>query len=570
MRMPFAETRETRELRAEVVELSNKLQQQVASNSLLAESVADLERSLTEPGWVAVLANAEREFTAEGLVQLRAICRLYNIKSPLIRRGLALRSAYVWGQGVEVTARANGKQPGEQDVQKVVNDFLTDPGNQRAVTGAEACDRLEHALGTDGELFLSMFTRPTTGQVQVRVILADDIVRVINNPDDRSEPWYYHRRWVEERLDLASGNIVRQTREAYYPALDYRPATRIRTIGGWPVQWDAPILHIAANRPEGWDRGIPDAYAAIDWAKAYKSFLEDWARLMRSLSRYAWRATTPGRKASAVKARVAQAPDRDPGTGEPMLAGATALLPPDVQLEAISKSGATIDADSGRPLAAMVAAALGVPVTMLLGDPGITGNRATAETLDQPTDLEMGQRRSLWATAYQRMLGYVITEAVRAVSGPLRGVIRRDAWTGREVVALAGDTDTTIDIDWPSLDDTDVAATVLAIKTASDTGTVPPEVVLRLLLTALGVRQVDQIVEQLLDSEGNFEWPDGPPLGGGQSAADRLRTGQDPAGTGPGSMTPDGEPPPADGEPTDQQPPAPPGAEEQAWASTTS
>ncbi|MFG1659067.1 hypothetical protein ACGFIY_21295 [Micromonospora chersina] len=539
MRIPFAETRQ---LRAEVRKLSTRLSQEVGNNQLLSESVADLERSLNEPGWIQVLANADQEFSPEGLVRLRAICKLYSIKSPLIRRGLNLRSAYVWGRGVEITARANGRQPGEQDVQKVVNDFLTDPANQRAFTGAEARDRLEHAFGTDGELFAVLFTRPTTGQVQVRTIPADQVVRVISNPEDRTEPWYYHRRWIRETLDPETGHVSHQTLEAYYPAVDYRPATRPRQIGGRKVHWDSPVLHIAVNRPDGWDRGIPDAYAAIDWAKAYKEFLEDWARLMRALSRYAWKATTPGRKANAVKARVAQGPGRDPSTGEPQHAGATAVLPPDVQLEAISKSGATIDADSGRPLATMVASALDVPVTMLLADPGQTGARAVAETLDQPTELAMGQRRDLWAAAYQRILLYVITEAVRAVNGPLRGVIRRDSWTGREQVALAGDTDTTIDIDWPDLDDTDVTAVVQAIKTASDTGTVPPEVVLRLLLTALGVRQVDKIVEQLLDDDGNFEWPTGPPLGGGQSAADRQRAGQDPADAGPGSMAPDDEP----------------------------
>lgn len=553
MRIPFAETRQ---LRAEVKELSTQLTQQIGNNHLLAESVADLERSLNEPGWIAALANAEQEFSAEGMIRLRAICRLYNIKSPLIRRGLNLRSAYVWGQGVEISARANGRQPGEQDVQKVVNDFLSDPANQRAVTGAEARDQLEHALGTDGEVFLTMFTRPSTGQVQVRTIPADEIVRVVCNPEDRSEPWYYHRRWMRQTLDPVTGHMTHDKLEAYYPAVDYRPKTRLRQLGGYPVEWASPVLHIAVNRPHGWERGIPDAYAAIDWAKAYKEFLEDWARLMRALSRYAWKATTPGRKAAAVKARVAQAPGRDPSTGEPMLAGATAVLPPDVQLEAISKSGATIDADSGRPLATMVAAALGVPVTMLLSDPGTTGARAVAETLDQPTDLEMKQRRDVWATAYQRMLLYVIVEAVRAVNGPLRGVIRRDPWTGREQVALAGDTDPTIDIVWPSLDDTDVAALVEAIKKASDTGTVPPEVVLRLLLTALGVRQVDQIVEQLLDDDGNFQWPTGPPLGGGQSAADRQRAGKDPADTGPGSMAPDDNPddPPPEDEGDPEQP----------------
>lgn len=275
---------------------------------------------------------------------------------------------------------------------------------------------------------------------------------------------------------------------------------------------------------------------------------------MKSLSRYAWKATTKGSAAATVRARIAAAPSTSTVTGEPLAAGATALLSPDAALEAINKSGATIDAESGRPLAMMVASALGIPVTMLLADPGQTGARATAETLDQPTELEMSQRRDLWTAAYRRLVTYVIAEAVRAPEGALKGVLRRDS-NGRETLALAGDTDPTVDIVWPDLDDADVGVVVEAITKAAGTGVVPPEEILRLLLTALGVRNVDALIEAMLDDDGEFVWPTGPPLGGlGGQATDLQRAGGDPAGAGPGSMTPDGEPPgdePVDPEPDD-------------------
>lgn len=519
------------------------------NNELLAESVADLERGLYEAGWIRALAIAELEFAPEALIQLRAICRLFSLKNPLIKRGLLLRSAYVWGGGVEITARANGKgHDGEQDVQGVVSAFLTDPGNQRAVTGPEAADQLERSgLGTEGEVYIACFTSPRTGGVDVRTLAPDEIINIICNPEDASEPWYYWRRWNKTTINYESGTTTTQVAEVVYPSIDYRPASRPRSIGGVPIRWDAPVLQVAVNRPRGWRRGIPDSYAAIDWAKAYKEFLEDWARLMKSLSRYAWKATTKGSAAAQVRARIAQAPTRSDVTGEPFAAGATALLSPDAALEAINKSGATIDAESGRPLAMMVASALGVPVTMLLADPGQTGARATAETLDQPTELEMGQRRDLWTAARRRLITYVITEAVRAPEGALKGVIKRDPY-GRETLTLAGDTDPTVDIVWPDLDDTDVGVLVKAITDAAGVGVIPPEEILRLLLTALGVRNIDVLIEAMLDDDGEFVWPTGPPLGGGQGAdaANRLRNGQDPAGAGPGPMTPDGDDQPDD------------------------
>ena len=522
----------------QIAVLNEQLGQERNNTELLAESIADLERSLADPGWVRFMHQADVEFSPEGMVQLRAICRLYAIKSPLIKRGLALRSAYVWGQGVEITARANGRRDdNEQDVQGVVQAFLADPSNTRSAFGPEARSQLEASgLGCEGDVFITCFTLPTTGQVQVRTLSPDEIVDVVCNPDDASEPWYYLRRWMSDTYNGRTNQREYTYQEKFYPCIDYTPRSRPRRLGPTEVAWGSPVLHIAANRPRGWKRGIPDSYAAIDWAKAYKEFLEDWARLMRALSRYAWKATTPGSKATALKAKVAAPVSRSEVTSEPLSAGSTAILSPDVALEAINKSGATIDAESGRPLAMMVASALGVPVTMLLSDPGQTGARATAETLDQPTELEMAQRRELWGAAYQRLIRYAITESVRAPKGALKGTIAFDDY-GREVVTLAGDTDQTVDLVWPDLDDTDIGVLVKAIVESSTVGVIPPEEILRLLLSALGVRNVDQLVESLLNDDGTFAWPNAPPMG----PAALARAGGNPADAGPGPMVPAGE-----------------------------
>jgi hypothetical protein len=519
--------------------------------ALLAESVADLERQLHDPEWVRFAAAAQQEFSPEGIRQIRMICRLYTIKNPLLKRGAALRSAYVWGQGVQITARANGKQAGEQDVQAVVTAFMDDPGNQRVLTSAQAQNELEHALYTDGEKYIACFTNPRTGRVQVRSLPCDEIVDILANPEDASEPWFYRRRWTQV-TPMADGSQVTENRDELYPAIDYRPATRRGTYAGITVRWDAPVYHEAVNKPSEWDRGIPDAYAAIDWARAYKVFLEDWATVVKALSRFAFRMTSKGSARAQARQALAAAAPRDPATGRALDAGGTAVTPMDAVLEAIPKSGATIDADSGRPLAAMVAAALGVPVTMLLGDPGTTGARATAETLDKPTELEMGQRRQLHTAMFRRILAYVITEAVRAPQGPLQGSITRDPYTTLETLTLTGDTSTVIDIDWPDLTDTDVATIVKAIVEANSTGTIPPEQTLRMVLTALGVRDVDDLVEAMLDDDGEFQWPKGPSLGTGSEAAALARRGEDPTSVGPGPMEDPDDPP--DDDPVEEEP----------------
>ncbi len=511
--------------------LRRELQQSLDNEQLLQESFADLAAQMAEPGWLRLSAQFEQEFTAEGLKQIRAICRLFAIKNPLVKRALSLRQAYVWGKGVEISARANGKQRREQDVQAVIDGFLNDPGNQRAFTSGAARERLERALGTDGEFFAALFTLPTTGEVQVRIVGADEITEVICNPEDRSEPWYYRRQWVQRTLN-ADGSSGDKMREQFHPAVDYRPRSRQKTFGQIPVAWDAPILHLKVNDLEGWERGIPDAYAAIDWALAYKVFLEDWARLVKSLSRFAWRMTAKGANRAQAKQRLAAAPPRD-ASGRPNDVGAVAMTPPDQVFEAIPKSGATVDSESGKPLASMVASALDVPLTMLLADPGQTGARAVAETLDKPTELAMGQRRDLWAGMLRRIFTYVIAESVRAPDGSLKGSVTVDRY-GRQSVKLNGNTDSTVDINWPDLD-ANATEAIAAVVNAASTGTIPPEHVARLLLTALGVRDVDLLIEAMLDDDGKFVWPAGPGQATPDDPADLVLpdgdTGNNPGGT---------------------------------------
>jgi hypothetical protein len=528
-----------------------RLQESVAagaspfSGELSEAGVADLERQLVmDPGWRVFAVLAEREFSADGMVMLRKVCRLSAIANPLIKRGLNLRAFYVWGQGCQIVARANGKNrdnADEQDVQAVLAEHIADPGNQRALYGQQAREENELALGTDGDVFISLYTKPQSGWVQTRTILADEVADIISNPEDKAEPWFYHRVWALDGFN-ADGTPRHGQAEMLYPDVDYRPKVKLARFAGKKIAWDTPVVHVAVNRPKGWLRGIPDAYSVINWSRAYKEFLEQWAGLMRSLAKFAWRLTAEGKQREQAKTAMAAATAaRTRGGEEPV--GSVAFTPPGASLEAIPKSGAVIDSMSGRPLAMMVAAGLNVPVTMLLADPGQTGARATAETLDWPTELGMKSRRELWSAAQLRIARYVIAESVRASRGKLKGKIDTDRVTGREVVILAGDTDDTIDVVWPPLDKQDPKAVIDAVVASNATGTVKPDLVLRLILDALGVREAEAIVNEMLDDEGNFKWPStGAPAGPGQQAADLARTGGDPAAAGVGSMRPDGRP----------------------------
>ena len=242
---------------------------------------------------------------------------------------------------------------------------------------------------------------------------------------------------------------------------------------------------------------------------------------MKSLSQFAWRGTAEGKRAQRARQALSRAQQGVPGNDGSV--GATYVSAPGETLEAIPKTGATIDADSGRPLLAMIAAGLDVPVTMLSTDPGITGARSTAETLDEPMYRAMRARQDVWAAVFIDLAEYRIEQAVRAKKLP--GTVVRDPWTQTDYAELSGDRPV-IHCDWPDLSTASVDDAVKAIKDADATGKVPPLVIARLLLTALGVEDIDAVLEELTDDEG--EWRD-PYARLGQGLVDAFQRGEDPA-----------------------------------------
>ena len=472
----------------------------------LTESMASLARE--DAGWQNILTQGQRELTPEARRNNAELCRVFAIANPLIKRGLELRAAYVFGQGVGTTAA------GEQ-VNALVQEWLDDPEVREVFTGPQAQVQNELALGTDGNLFIGLFTNPLTGRVRPRIIPFTEIVEQVTDPEDSLTVRYYKRVWTRRTETGAEQEVT-----TYHPRYDYRPLTRQRRYGAGPgtvghdIVWDAPVYHVKVNALQGWQYGIGDAYAALPWARGYKEFLEDWALLMKSLSKIAWQRT-------GGKRRTAAAGRQELAKTQGVAPGSSVNATDDSKLEAVPKSGATLDSESAKPLAAMVATALGIPVTMLLADPGQTGARAVAETLDKPTELTMQARQEVWREARRQILSYVIDQAVLAPRGPLQGRPVRDG--DRLTAVLPNEDDRTLTIVFPDISKMDTKTMMEALEKAD--GHVPPLLLAELVMRALGVRDVDEQLAKLQDADGN--WLD-PLTGPGQAAADAYRRGDDP------------------------------------------
>ncbi|MDN4173929.1 hypothetical protein QWY28_13290 [Nocardioides sp. SOB77] len=479
-------------------------QQMVA---LLKESYADLEALYREDiGWQRIGAEQAR-FTPEGRKRIAALADLSATGNALIKRGVNLRIAYIWGQGVDVTIRDDGATG--QDVNAVWRTFWEDRTNRRAFTSSEAQARYERRLATGGEQFWALPTDPATGRVWIRPIPSHEIVERICDPEDAGQVWLYKRVWNAISVDR-EGRRTTKPQTTYYPELGFYPRSRPKTYQGDPIRWDAPMRPVTVNTPTDDWRGLGDVLAALPWSRMDKEFLEDLAVYMRALTRILGQATakkSPAR-AAAADAIAAAGP------------GGWAVTDPGTSLQLVSKSGAQIDADSHKPFATMVASALEVPLTMLLGDPGVTGARATAETLDQPTELMARLRQEVHAELFRDIADYVIDQAVIAPRGPLRGAVRPDG--DRLVVTLPEGDDRTVQVAWPEFDSTPLKDFVDAVAAAED---LPPLERFKLYAKAFKLENVEDLVEKLTDGDGNW-------LGWDETAGDvlvqRARRGDEP------------------------------------------
>lgn len=495
-----------------------ELDQAVHRLEQVQESMANLELSREDAGWDLLTQQGKQDMSRAGIIRHAEQHRVMVIANPLIRRGSYLTAAYVFGQGVGTTVK--GDKPNA-----LCQGFLDDPVVRRVFSGAAAQEQNQVALGTDGNIFFALPTDRETGETTIREIPMDEISEIITAPGDRQNIRYYLRRWAE--LNPQTGRW--EQKKALYPELRYMPLTQQRRVQlspteSAPVQWNVPVYHMAPNRLKGQQWGTADVFSAIPWARGYSDFLNDWARLVKALSRIAFRVTSKGKPSQSNQAR------REAARLSEMPAGSTVAMGPGMDMEPMPKTGATIDSESARPLATMVAAAFGFSVTTLLSDPGATGARAVAETLNLPTRLSMEARQEVWREARRQILEYVMLQAARAPRGALRREAKVVRTGDRLSLVFNNQEHGTLDISFPKLDETPVETLVKALVDADSVGKVPPLVILERLLRAIGVRDVDEVLSSVKDEDGNFIPPDTQAgQAAGQAAADAIRRGQDPA-----------------------------------------
>jgi hypothetical protein len=287
--------------------------------------------------------------------------------------------------------------------------------------------------------------------------------------------------------------------------------------------WDSPVYHVKVGALPDMRFGVSEVYAALDWAKAYTKFLEDWATITRAYSRFAWQLKVPGgaTQIAAAKARLnTTVTDSESETNPPPITGSTFISGAGTDMQPVRTAGATVSMEDGRRLMLMVCATVGLPESFF-GDVSV-GTLATARSLDRPTELKMRNRQSLWEDVFTDIFWYVLERAVRA--GKLAGTVIDDE-DGVPVLDLGQtddgkgnmvDIDATVHVTFPPILEHDIAASVQAIAQAATlggsgalAGVIDQETVSRMLLTALGERDIDATLAAMYPEQPETATPTG-------------------------------------------------------------
>ena len=448
----------------------------------------DAELMLQNIEWKRETSLSLLEFTRWGIQQIIMIARLRCIKDPMLNRGMNVSAQYVFGRGVEITSE-------DETANQILKDWRE---RNRSVLGHTALTNLHRAKYYDGNLFFVCFTdKVNTGEVNNRTIDAVEMMDVISNPEDSSEPWYYRREWVQTQInpDGTRANVVQR---AWYPALNYvlnhEPlgADRFEQIDGVQVMWDAPVYHSKCGAPGKWHFGLPLVYPALGYANAVKRFLEDCMTIRNSLAQFSMLLTTKGGQQAlqGIKTQLsttvgpnASLWDQNP----PAVAGAVFASGPGTELKAFSTKGAGGDPAEVREYKLMVCMVFGLPESFF-ADMN-TSNLATATSLDRPTELNFKEMQGVWQEDLVILATYQLKVALGAASGKLREAVGnrpvqicerakvRDSRGNLVYESAAPKDKITVMVNFPSIIEADVPANIAAIVNAATFGNKAGEVV---------------------------------------------------------------------------------------------
>lgn len=467
-------------------------------NWRIQESLDRLELEIENEGYLKMAALSGVRFDRHRLASIVALATQMAIKNPIVNRTINVQADYVFGRGVRFICK-------NTVVQGWVNEFVQYRENRKVLTSNTALRHQERNHQMQGNLFFALFSNQETGRVIIRTLDFVEVEDIVRDPEDCQRSLYIRRRYHDGTKETV----------VYHPILWVTEKTGVQEPWKYDqsnnpqgtILWEAPVYVMQFNVFGKEKFALPEVYPQLDWALAYKRFLEDWTSIIRSFARMALKVTglTGGKQAAATKSMLGTSVtvdnriEKNP-SGTP---SRIPLLGKGVDIDAIKTSGATTPAKEGQPIMNMACAAVGLPNTFY-GDASV-GNYATAKTLDRPTEQKMIARQELWNEALSEILRYVIH--CRAIKEFDKSELK-DVFTNEmsDVPNYPADFDSGVEVAFPDILERNVTDRVRALANAVTlfgkqlTDIIPDKkLVSRLMMEALDIPDIDARLETFVD-----------------------------------------------------------------------
>ena len=459
---------ETRKVREEKLMLPESIE--YLRDDIYRTSLGEVD----EYSWLSLYGTLDNQFDLSTVKQLSDYARAVYLKNPLINRAVRLKALTIFGQSFSINL------DNEEDH---VKDFTEDLLKEEFFSDFENLFQIESELQVTGNIFLKIERADDEEfPYNISLIPIEEVNDFVFHPDESSRLILVKRMWRRTDIDFDTGEKITRLVKMWYPVdpnKNFFKRKAPKMIDDEEVSQNAAVFHIQSGSFPHWQWGVSEIYAAIDWAIAYKNFLTDVARIMRSHSEFAWEGTTAGSIESyQTKLRTdlnaMRQSDRDPD--RTTRRENVFVRQPDSNLEPMRVRGSSVNPDDGRRLLLMVAAATGLP-EIYYGDSDV-GNHATAQIVERPTELQYRARQQVWTSLFMKVLKYVFQI---------------------EEIELKGE----VHIAFPDVTEHDVKARVEAIMLAATldghkhAGMITRETTARLLMTELGVTDIDRMIEEL-------------------------------------------------------------------------
>ncbi|MCA1666655.1 MAG: hypothetical protein LC793_04495 [Thermomicrobia bacterium] len=391
--------------------------------------------------WNSPIGRDANDLPDEARSELVRRSRKYFIYDPLCRQAIRLFVSYCIGRGLSIQAESNeapevsgptamsplgpvSDPPDPPDLvglQDDANEFWEHPDNA-VVFSVLGQHKSAEKINIDGELFFVAFPGASpTDVTRVRTLMdCLEVTKVITNPDDYSEPWYYLRQWTDivggrQSLlypDIALyGNDLPAITPEMHQAYHLPDEVKIATCNDGA---DNPyILHRPLNTVGL--RGYPLLTPAMDWAKIQRKFLEDRATISAAHARFAWKRTING--PASQLANLPQGANQGSATGPFMpgqvypgqayAAGATLSVNGGANWEPVNAQGGGQNAYiESRNFTLQFCRAVGIPEHYFAD--GSMGTRATSKSMERPVELLFTDFQTVFKSIYVTLFAFAL------------------------------------------------------------------------------------------------------------------------------------------------------------------